>query len=134
MSTTQKRILYVDDDEDDRVIMAASVERVNPNVEVVLAENGLEALEWLKSAQESESRLTSLIVLDQNMPFHDGRETFQRQREDTGLQKITVIVFSSSENPGDKAQFTALGIEFLTKPSSIANMSEIVNHMISLCC
>ena len=134
MSTTQKRILYVDDDEDDRVIMAASVERVNPNVEVVLAENGLEALEWLKSAQESASRLPCLIVLDLNMPFLDGRETFQRLREDTGLQKVPVIVFSSSENPGDKAQFTALGIEFLTKPSSIANMSEIVNHMISLCC
>lgn len=134
MSTIQKRILYVDDDEDDRVIMAATVERENPNVEVVLAENGLEALKWLKLAQDTGSRLPCLIVLDLNMPFLDGHETFQRLRQDLGLQKVPVIVFSSSENPGDKALFTALGIEFITKPNSIANMSDIVNHMISVCC
>jgi CheY-like chemotaxis protein len=134
MTTKQKFILYVDDDEDDRELLSDAIKSANPDVDVMLAENGLEALQSLNGLKEANMRLPCLIVLDINMPFLDGKETFDRLKEDTVLSRLPVIVFSSSEKPQDKALFAAMGIDFFTKPSDIHYMGQIVNHMISKCC
>jgi CheY-like chemotaxis protein len=134
MTDKQKLIMYVDDDEDDREILASAIKEANPEVDVVLAQNGLEALDCLASMKAANEKLPCLIVLDINMPFLDGRETYERLKQDIRFQQVPVIVFSSSEKPQDKALFNELGIEFFTKPSDISYMSRIVNHMISVCC
>ncbi len=134
MNPEQKFILYVDDDQDDRELLADAITSAHPEVNVMLAENGLDALQSLAGMKAANKRLPCLIVLDINMPFLNGKETFDRLRQDAVLGKVPVIVFSSSEKPQDKALFNELGIEFFTKPSDIAYMSRIVNHMISVCC
>lgn len=134
MAEKQKFILYVDDDEDDRELLRDAVQKANPDVEMALAENGLEALDFLSALKQKGERLPCLIVLDINMPFLDGKETFERLKKDAVLQAVPVIVFSSSEKPADKILFNDLGIEFFTKPSDIPHMGRIVNHMISVCC
>lgn len=134
MKEKQKIILYVDDDADDRELLADAIHIADPAMEVKLAENGLKALEYLQTIKDTDDGLPCLIVLDLNMPFLDGKETFERIKKDTALQAVPVIVFSSSEKPQDKAMFNRLGIDYFTKPSSISYMGEIVNHMISVCC
>lgn len=134
MKASQKRILYVDDDADDRDLLADAIKLASPAIEVILAENGIKALEWLQSVRDQTAHLPCLIVLDLNMPFLDGRETFEQLRRDRILQTVPVMVFSSSESPADKTLFSNLGVDYFTKPSSITYMGQIVNHMINVCC
>lgn len=133
MMADHKIILYVDDDADDREFLKEAIQRTNPEVEVALANNGLEALDYLSARKESNSQLPCLIILDINMPFLDGRETFERIKKEQRLRQVPVIVFSSSEKPADKQLFNSLGIEYFTKPTSLSYMNEIVAHMINVC-
>lgn len=133
MKAENKIILYVDDDEDDRELLKEAIESANPGVEVALAHNGLEALAYLSARNESDLQLPCLIVLDINMPFLDGRETFERIKKEQRLQQVPIIVFSSSEKPADKQLFNSFGIDYFTKPTSLSYMNQIVNHMINVC-
>ena len=134
MTVKQKTILYVDDDTDDQVLLAEAIKTASPDMDVVLAGNGLEALSFLAEKKNKCENLPCLIVLDLNMPFLDGKETYLRLRSDSNLQNIPVIVFSSSERPGDKDLFNGFGIEYFTKPSNYSYMNQIVHHMIEVCC
>lgn len=132
MAEKEKLILYVDDDEEDREFLSDALVSVSPNVQVKLAENGLQALEYLQANKAS--RLPCLIVLDLNMPFLDGMETFHRIKTDDELQSIPVMIFSSSEKPADKSNFSEMGVEYFTKPNHIEQIRDIADHMVSVCC
>jgi len=134
MIAKQKIILYVDDDADDREFLCDAIHKANPEVEVVQAENGLEALDYLNSNKENHNRLPCLIVLDINMPLLDGKETFHCIKNDRVLQALPVIVLSSSEKPADKDLFNNLGVEYFTKPTNISYLSTIASRMVSVCC
>ncbi len=133
MEHDQKTILYVDDDADDREFLAEAIKGVNATVEVRFAENGLEALNLLDTIKNTPAELPCLIILDINMPYLDGRETFRRIRNHTQLQSIPIVVFTSSANPNDRALFNELGIEFITKPDNISYMNTIASRMINMC-
>ncbi|RZK08554.1 MAG: response regulator [Flavobacterium sp.] len=133
MEVNDKVILYVDDDADDREFLCDAIAKQDPAVKVVVAENGLEALDFLSGLKASQSQLPNLIVLDMNMPFLDGRETFERLKKDETYQTVPIIVFTSSAKPGDKALFNSLGIEFFTKPCDLSYFNSIISHMIDVC-
>jgi CheY-like chemotaxis protein len=133
METNSKLILYVEDDADDQEFLCDAIAKQTSDVKVILAENGLKALDCLSELKERKSQLPDLIVLDINMPFLDGKETFEKIKEDKALQKVPIIVFSSSSRPNDKAMFNSLGIEFFTKPTDMSYFDTIVSHMIKVC-
>jgi CheY-like chemotaxis protein len=127
-----KTILFVEDDEDDRDVLADVLQDVNPSVNAVFAENGLKALEYLSKKKEA-SQLPCLIVLDLNMPFLDGKETFIKIRNELQLNSVPVIIFTSSHSPTDKQLFTSQGVEYIIKPNEFANLNKVVGHMVSIC-
>lgn len=127
-----KTILFVDDDMDDREILAQVLENSYPQIHADFAENGVAAIEYLTGKSKS-SNLPCLIVLDLNMPVLDGKETFKKIRTELNLNSIPVIIFTSSHNPSDKSLFQSLGIEFITKPGDFSSLNKIVGHMVSVC-
>lgn len=127
------KILYVDDDADDRHLLYEAIKDVNPSAEVELAENGLKALDYLKMSNESGSAPPSLIILDLNMPFLDGKETLQQIKKDQKLENVPIVIFTSSHRPIDKALFNNLGIEFISKPDSLLHLNKIASYMLSKC-
>jgi CheY-like chemotaxis protein len=133
MSEENKSILYVDDDADDREFFVDAIKTISPFADIVLAENGVQALDYLDKTLNASASLPSLIVLDINMPLLDGKETFQRIRKDQRLQNVPVVIFTSSFKPADKELFNNQGIEFITKPSDFTYMNNIANRMLSYC-
>ena len=131
MKNNPTTILYVDDDEDDREFLSEAFKEVAPEVEVVLAENGLKALDYLSAVKDNHTKLPSLIVLDINMPYLDGVQTFQRIKQEPELQRVPVVIFTSSENPSDKTLFSGFGVELITKPDNISYLNQIANRMLS---
>ena len=67
----------------------------------------------------TESQLR-LIILDLNLPCHDGIEILQRLRRSEPLAGVPVVVLTSSDSPRDRLAIRDLGIaRFLQKPSNL---------------
>lgn len=125
--------MYVEDDADDREFLSEAIKEANPGVHVVFAENGVKAIQFLSRIEQGNSTMPCLIVLDLNMPFMDGKTTFTKIKTELKLG-VPVIIFTSSMNPADKADFNNLGVDFFTKPDNLSYMKQIVSHMIGVCC
>jgi len=129
-----KSILYVDDDEDDRLLLQEAISMIGEPVEVHTAENGLEALKLLSTWKENKGQPPCLIILDLNMPFLDGRQTFQRLKRDEQLCDVPVMIYSSSKKPLDSQHFESLGVTYITKPSDLKHLVVVAQMMVAECC
>jgi CheY-like chemotaxis protein len=133
MESRTPTVLYVDDDADDREFLSEAICELNPGAHVVLAENGMEALDYLTALSNKHKDLPCLVVLDINMPVLDGRQTFEKIKSNPDFTNLSIIVFTSSENPEDKAMFQKQGVEMITKPNNLSRFSKIASHMLTLC-
>lgn len=97
-----KKILIVEDDMFVREIY--STKFLNEGFLVMLAENGVEAMEKI------ERELPDLILLDIIMPHMDGMETLRRIRQNERLSDIPVIMLTNIAEQGSMQQGTMLGI------------------------
>ena len=129
---SRKTILCVDDDSDDRLFLSEAIKQIDPSMMVVEAENGVEALDYLSRAIQKK-QLPCLIVLDINMPLLDGKQTLEKIRTEMGLMTLPVVVFTSSENPNDKAHFQKKGVEMVTKPMDNTHLEKLVKNFLLYC-
>ena len=83
-----RQILVVEDEEINREILK---EMLQDGFDVVLAENGREALECISSRSE----MLSLILLDLNLPDSSGLDILRQIKADERVSRIPVIVVTS---------------------------------------
>jgi len=103
------RLLVVDDNKVNRLLLARSVER--QGYRVSLAENGRVALEKLHSEP------FDLLLLDIEMPELDGFAVLEQLKADPQLRDLPVIVTSSIEGLDNVVRCIGLGAEdYLPKP------------------
>ncbi len=132
MKYHKKTILCVDDDEDDRELLGDIMNKVSPELIVEFAENGLQALEFLNKGNILNT-LPCLIVLDLNMPFLDGRQTFALIKANPNYKSIPVVILSTSESPADIDSFKKGGIPYFVKPVEMSVLRNIAQQFVSLC-
>jgi CheY-like chemotaxis protein len=117
MSST-RRILLIDDDEDDREIFLEVVAELSPSIVPDTAINGEEALRKLQSS----TALPSIIFLDLNMPIMSGTEFLKKVKCCDVLKNIPVIILSTSMDPRSIKEAKELGAAaFITKPNKFRN-------------
>jgi CheY-like chemotaxis protein len=113
-------ILIVDDDEDDRLLLAEALNEVQPDVNCLTAGNGEEALKFLRLTGCSKP---DIIFVDLNMPRFNGLQCLRELKKDELLQNIPVIVYTTSKLHTDREQALKTGAcHFLTKPSSFKEL------------
>lgn len=124
-------ILVADDDPDDRMMIKEAFEdgRLNNHLEFV--EDGEQLLAFLRRegdyAKHSGDSYPGLILLDLNMPKMDGREALRELKADPRLQRIPVVVLTTSEAEEDIARTYGLGVNsFITKPVAFSEMVNVV--------
>jgi CheY-like chemotaxis protein len=62
----------------------------------------------------------ALIILDLNLPRHDGLEILERVRATSELAHVPVVVLTSSDSPQDRLMASQLGATcYLRKPASL---------------
>lgn len=118
------RLLLVEDNPDDAFLAKAALKQVGI-VDVTVAYDGEMAVKMLFG----ENRLNpDLIILDLRLPKIDGLQVLQKIREDAGTRNMSVLILTSSDDPGDKNLCMKLGVTaFLCKPLKVADLCTMLN-------
>ncbi len=107
-----KTILIVDDEVHIRVLMEQILEELEDDgVELLIAANGVEALDLIRSEKPD------LVFLDVMMPKMNGFEVCQTVKEDTALQNTYIIMLTAKGQEFDQQQGREAGANlYMTKP------------------
>jgi CheY-like chemotaxis protein len=125
--------LYADDDPDDQDFFRSMVADIDPTLEVVLVNNGLELLQFLNNIDHSE-RLPCCIVLDINMPIWDGIRTLKALKVEDNLRNLPVIMFTTSRSLRDNELCLKLGAQaFITKPVNHSEFEHLFHRFTDVC-
>jgi CheY-like chemotaxis protein len=124
--------LYADDDPDDQEFFQAMVEQLDPSINVVLVNNGLELLQYLNNV--SKGNLPCCIVLDINMPIWDGIKTLKALKVEEKYMSIPVIMFTTSRSLRDNELSLMLGAQgFITKPVNQKDFNQLYHRFADAC-
>jgi two-component system response regulator len=109
----KKTILLVEDNTDDEVLTIHALKESNVPNEVVVARDGVEALDYLFGKGSYSSRdasvMPDLILLDLKLPWINGLEVLQRIRADERTKLLPVVILTSSKEESDLIQSYKLG-------------------------
>jgi CheY-like chemotaxis protein len=104
-----RKILYVEDNEDNVFMLASRLRR--KGFEVVIARDGEEGI------NVAHTELPDLILMDLSLPVLDGWEATRRLKESPETQSIPIIVLTAHAMTGDREKAVAAGAdEYDTKP------------------
>ncbi len=118
---TIARIFVAEDNPADVYLIEQALREHNVAFDLKVAEDGRQALSFLRghSHLAADSR-PCLILLDLNLPQHDGTEILRFIRESLILSRVPVVVFTSSASRGDHLLAMQSGAtRYFRKPSSL---------------
>ena len=102
---SNRAILLVEDNPDDRLLAIRALKRNNIANEIVEAKDGEEALDYLFAngayADRDATKQPQVVLLDLKLPKVDGLEVLQRMRANPLTQRTPVVVLTSSNEQKD---------------------------------
>ncbi len=115
---TTDYILLVEDGPDDIDLTLEAAREANLTIPLEIAENATEALARLRQQDAyATAPPPRLVLLDLNLPGHDGREILAQIKTDPALRRIPVIVLTTSDAREDVKQAYDLHANcYITKP------------------
>lgn len=128
-----KRILLVEDNEHDVDLTLAALEEYNLANEVVVARDGVEALDYLYQRGKHSDRadgLPAVVLLDLNLPKVDGLEVLQRMKIDPVLKQVPVVMVTASRVEQDLVRSYELGVNaYVVKPVDFQKFIESMRQI-----
>lgn len=129
-----KVILLVEDEPDDELLTLRALKKNNIANEVVVARDGVEALDFLFAAGTHAGRDTSvmpmLVLLDLKLPKMDGMEVLKHLRADSRTKLIPVVILTSSKEEQDLIDSYSLGANsYVRKPVDFVQFVEAVRQL-----
>jgi CheY-like chemotaxis protein len=110
-------ILLIEDSPSDVRLIREAIKESTLSVEITVAKDGIEAMEYLRSCLRGQSRTPDLILLDLNLPRMNGREVLREVKGDPRLRQIPVVVMTSSQSEDDISAAYGLNANcYVTKP------------------
>ena len=131
-----KTILLVEDNPSDIELTKRALKRGSIHNELAVAEDGLEALDYLFStgryAGRSPSYRPALIFLDIKLPGIDGIEVLKQIRENPLTHRQPVVIMTSSIDEHDVASTYDLGVNsYIRKPVDFLEFCAVIQQVCS---
>jgi CheY-like chemotaxis protein len=125
------RILMVEDNRDDVELVREAFKDLKTDVEVYVAENGVEAMSFLRrEGKYANAPHPHIVVLDLNLPKKNGHEVLAEIKSDEELRRIPVVIMTTSDHKGDiKRAYDSHANCYIVKA---ANFNESVKTVKSL--
>jgi two-component system response regulator len=130
----KKNILLVEDNPDDEALTLRALQKSNILNKIVVARDGVEALDYLFGEGSYSDRDTSimpeLILLDLKLPRMDGLEVLQRIRTNKRTRLLPVVILTSSKEESDLIQGYNLGANsYIRKPVDFVRFRKSVQQL-----
>ncbi len=116
-----KTALLVEDNPDDEALTLRAFKQLGIANEIVVARDGVEALDYLFGAGKYEGRdvsvVPSVVLLDLKLPMLDGFEVLSQIRSHASTRFLPVVILSSSGEDQDIDRGYSLGANsYIRKP------------------
>jgi two-component system cell cycle response regulator DivK len=120
---TGKRILYIEDNSDNRLLIKRVLEA--EGYTVIEADTGLKGLELAASSQPD------LVLMDINLPEIDGYECTHRMRKVPGGEKVPIVALTANAMEGDSQKALDAGCDgYIPKPIDVDHLpSQIEKYL-----
>lgn len=127
----KKTILLVEDNPDDEALMIRALKKNNIANEILVARDGVEALDYLFGQIDGRQRpLPQLILLDLKLPKIDGLEVLRRLRSEIRTKYIPVVVLTTSNEQRDVVESYNLGANsYVQKPVDFLEFMEATRQL-----
>lgn len=126
-------ILLVEDNPNDVELTLAALGENQPIPEVIVANDGEEALDYLYRRGGHESRPAAnpkVLLLDLKLPKVDGLEVLECIKTDPDMKTIPVVMLTSSREESDLLRSYDLGTNaYVVKPMSYEGFSESLREV-----
>lgn len=131
---TEKAILLVEDNFDDEALTLRALKKNNIMNEVVVARDGVEALDYLFATGVHKTRdqkvLPEVVLLDLKLPKLDGLEVLRKIRADRRTKLLPVVILTSSNEDQDRFAGYDLGANsYIRKPVDFNQFIEAVRQL-----
>lgn len=131
--SADKVILLIEDNDDDVVLTLRALKKNNIRNPVVVARDGVEALDYLFGTGKYEGRETArpqVILLDLKLPKVDGHEVLRKIRGDERTKMLPVVILTSSREQRDLVEGYSLGCNsYIRKPVDFQQFTEAVRQL-----
>ena len=129
MTTSMPRILIIDDNPGDIELIRIACDMAGITAAQDACHDGVEAIQHLDLAMQT-GVLPTLLLLDLNMPRANGFEVLTFLHEQRLVDKIAVVVLSTSAQAGDRVRCLALGArEMRTKPETFPDLRHLIDEL-----
>jgi len=127
-------ILVVEDNPRDEALTLRALKKNNVANDVVVARDGVEALDYLfgtgSYAGRNVSEIPEIVLLDLKLPKMDGLQVLAKLRADRRTRFIPVVVFTSSSEQEDMIKSYDLGANsYVRKPVDFEQFSEATKQL-----
>lgn len=124
-------VLLVEDDINDAELVLHALRKNNMPSEVLVVEDGKEALDYLLCrgayAERDESHPPKLILLDLKLPHVSGHEVLKSLKENERTRLIPVVILTSSDLDYDITKGYQLGVNsYIQKPVEFDEFEQAV--------
>jgi len=121
--STPAQVLLIEDSAGDALLTAQIVAESPIPIKLVIARDGVQALSMLDEPTFN----PALVILDLNIPMISGHAILERNPR----RDIPVVIFSVSDDPGDRQRAFASGArEYVQKPMNLQAYKEVVLALI----
>lgn len=128
MLNAEDSILLVEDDEVDVMNVRRAFKKKNIRNQLLIANDGIEALTLLRHLVETQDHLPKVILLDINMPRMNGIEFLTEVRRDHDLKQLIVFVLTTSGNDEDVMNAYNLNVAgYILKPVTFSKFLDAVD-------
>ena len=130
----EKIILLVEDDPDDETLAKRALKKNNIKNEVVVAHDGIEALDYLFGrgvyAGRDLNDIPQVILLDLKLPKMNGLEVLREIRADERTKLLPVVILTTSKEQQDIMNSYSLGANsYIRKPVDFIQFAEAVRQL-----
>ena len=124
----------VEDNPSDIELTKRAFKKQNIKNELIVVEDGQEALDYLFGQGKYTGRDTSdqpvLVLLDLKLPIIDGLEVLRRIKTDERTRRLCVVILTSSKEDKDLTMGYQLGVNsYIVKPVDFIQFSEVVKNL-----
>lgn len=121
-------ILFIDDDIIEVMKFKRVVLKLNLNHNLIIANNGKEALLVLKN----KDLIPDMILLDLNMPEINGIEFLKKVKKDDSLKRIPLVVLTTSNDTNDISECYEIGVSgYILKPLKYQDYLTIIERTLN---